>query len=174
MQHSERQVISYKAAHSGPGTTTASPRRQLAAFLARYEPKTAALAGATLAKLRAQLPGAHQLVYDNFNALVVGFCSSPRASTVICSMGVYPRWVNLYFFCGSDLPDPEHLLAGSGSMVRRIKVEDASRLDSAAVKAILADAVKLTDPPLDRTARATLVIRAVSKKQRSRRSPARP
>lgn len=150
---------------------TPSARQQLALFIARFDPKIAALTRATLARLRPLLPGAHQLVYDNFNALVVGFCSTPRASAVICSVGVYPRWLNLFFFAGSDLPDPDHLLQGSGSMVRRLKMIDASQLGQPAVKALIAQAVKLADPPLNRKGKGSLVIQAVSKKRRPRRAP---
>ena len=46
-----------------------SPEHQLAAFIGRYTPEIGTLAEAVLAKMRARLPGATQLVYDNYNAL---------------------------------------------------------------------------------------------------------
>ena len=146
-----------------------SPKRALAGFIARFDPKIASLARAVLASVRARLPGANELVYDNYNALVVGFCSTDRASSAICSVAVYPRWVNVFFFNGSDLPDPQNLLEGSGSVVRRIRVNDAALIDEPAVKALIGHAAKLADTPLDRKNRGRTIVRAVSKKHRLRR-----
>jgi hypothetical protein len=49
------------------------PPEQFAGLIAEYEPEIAALAEAALAALRARLPGAVEMVYDNYNALVIGF-----------------------------------------------------------------------------------------------------
>ena len=74
----------------------------------------AKLTKAVLAKLRPRFPGAVEMVYDKKNALVIGFCPDERASNVINSIAVYTKWINLYFFEGDALPDPEGLLQGSG------------------------------------------------------------
>ena len=46
---------------------------QLDSFLDRYTPEVAADARQALAFMRARLPTATQMVYDNYNALVIGF-----------------------------------------------------------------------------------------------------
>jgi hypothetical protein len=46
-----------------------APSKQLAAFLAKFDPKVEALARAALSKLRDRFLGAFELVYDNYNAL---------------------------------------------------------------------------------------------------------
>ena len=74
-----------------------APEIQLDAFLDKYTPAVATLARACLAKMRARLPGAVQLVYDNYNALAIGFGPSERASEAIFSIALYPRWVTLFF-----------------------------------------------------------------------------
>ena len=43
-----------------------TPARQLASFLKKYDPKIAAFARRVLAGLRQRLPGATELVYDNY------------------------------------------------------------------------------------------------------------
>ena len=86
----------------------------------------------------AAISGAVEMVYDKKNALVIGFCPDERASNVINSVAVYSKWINLYFFEGDALPDPEGLLQGSGSMVRHIRVTSADDLDRPAVKALMA------------------------------------
>ena len=86
----------------------------------------AAEARSALARLRRLVPGAVELVYDNYNALVVGFGPSERPSEAILSLVAYPKWVTLCFLQDApELPDPEGLLKGSGSSVRHISLESA-------------------------------------------------
>ena len=132
---------------------------QLAAIIDARPPAMATLTKAVLAKVRERMPGAIEMVYDKKNALVIGFCSAERASNVINSIAVYSKWINLYFFEGDTLPDPEGLLQGSGSMVRSIRVTDAAELDRPAVKALMAEARKCAEPPLDTKAKRKILLR---------------
>jgi hypothetical protein len=101
---------------------------------------------------------------------VIGFCPNERPSDVIFSIGLYTRWINLYFLQNAtDLPDPDRLLRGSGNMVRSIRLQAATDLDAPAVRALIAEALKRADPPLDPKARRRLIIRAMSAKRRPRR-----
>jgi hypothetical protein len=132
--------------------------KQLDAIIARRGPEMAKLTKAVLATLRPRFPGAVEMVYDKSNSLVIGFCPNERASDVINSIAVYRNWINLYFFEGDSLPDPEGLLRGTGSMVRNIRITSAADLDKPAVKALMAEALKRADPPLDKKAvRKTLL-----------------
>ena len=79
-----------------------------------------ALAKAVLKKMRARLPGAVELVYDNYNALVIGFGPNERASDAVFSIALYPKWINLFFLYGAMLEDPKEILRGSGKQVRRL------------------------------------------------------
>jgi hypothetical protein len=146
-----------------------TPQAQLDAFLDKYSPAVATLARACLAKMRARLPGAVQLVYDNYNALVIGFGPSERASEAVFSIALYPRWVTLFFLQGAGLPDPKHLLKGSGKIVRSIVLASATDLDSPAIQGLMATALKRAEPGIDPHALGSLVIRSVSAKQRPRR-----
>lgn len=96
-----------------------SPEKQLAGFIARFTPEIAAVAEAALVKMRACVPGAIELVYDNYNALAIGFGPTERASDAILSIALYPRCVYLFFLWGANLPDPQKLLKGSGKRARR-------------------------------------------------------
>ena len=133
--------------------------RELDAIIASRSPQMAKLTRAVLAKLRPRFPGAVELVYDKRNALVIGFCPDERASNVINSIGVYSKWINLYFFEGDTLPDPDGLLQGSGHTVRHIRIESAADLDRPAVKSLMAEALKRADPPLNPKAKRRVIIR---------------
>ena len=132
---------------------------QLNSIIDARPPAMAKLTRAVLARMRERLPGSVEMVYDKKNALVIGFCSAERASNVINSIAVYSKWVNLYFFEGDSLPDPEGLLQGTGSMVRSIRLTDAADLDRPAVKALIAEARKCAEPPLDPKARRKVLLK---------------
>jgi hypothetical protein len=144
--------------------------QQLAAFLAKFEPRVAAAARAALSRLRKRLPGAIELVYDNYNALAIGFGPSERASEAIFSIAVYPRWVSLFFLQGAKLPDPHKILSGNGSKVRHIVLAEPALLESPAVKKLMAVALASAKKPLDSRQRRRLIIKSVSAKQRPRRA----
>jgi hypothetical protein len=146
-----------------------TPKQELDGFLSNYSPDIASLARKILVKMRSRLPGALELVYDNYNALAIGFGPTERASDAIFSIAVFPRWVSLFFFQGAKLEDPEKLLKGSGKRARHIVLEDAATLDRPAVKVLMKRALTRAEKPLDRKARGRVVIKSVSSKQRPRR-----
>src|SRR5258708_26884240 len=94
---------------------------QFEGCLRKYQPGGAAEAKKSLAKLRKLIPNAIEMVYDNYNALLVGFCPGLRPSEAIISIAVMPEWVSLCFLQGAGLPDPEKRLAGSGNAARHIR-----------------------------------------------------
>jgi hypothetical protein len=145
-----------------------SPEQQLERFIDRYSPEIASLAREALAKLRERLPGAVQLVYDNFNALVIGFGPSQRASDAVLSVAMYPRWVNLCFLHGASLPDPQGILRGSGNQVRTIRLQSAGDIDSAPVRGLIAEA--LARSPINPKQPGVIVVRAVAAQRRARRA----
>ena len=146
-----------------------SPARQLNTFIGRFDPAIRKIVREARAKLRRRLPAAIELVYDNYNALAIGFASSERASDVIVSLAVYARGVNLYFIYGVALADPHHLLLGSGNQGRFVRLESADMLDRPEIDALVTAAIKEIDTALPRSGRGRLVIRSVSPKQRLRR-----
>jgi hypothetical protein len=153
---------------------TESAEQQLDRFLDAFSPEVAGLARKTLVKLRKRLTHAKELVYDNYNALAIGFAPTERSSEGIFSIAIYPRHINFFFLQGAKLPDPEGLLQGEGSVVRHIRLEDEKTLDRADVKAMMAKAMTMAEVPFDKKAEYNLIIKSVSAKQRPRRpSPVR-
>jgi hypothetical protein len=150
-------------------TKDPSPESRLAGFMAEYTPEIRAVAEQALAKMRARLPGAVELVYDNYNALVIGFGASERASEAIFSIVLYPRWVTLFFLQGAKLADPKKLLQGTGTKVRHIRLTSASDLDKRAVRDLMAGALKAAPKPLASGAPRRMVIKMALSKRRSRR-----
>ncbi|MEA3017591.1 MAG: hypothetical protein QOI38_2313 [Sphingomonadales bacterium] len=147
----------------------ADAQHQLDGFLAKFSPDVEALAHALLGKLRRRLPGATAMVYDNYNALAIGFGPSEKVSRAVLSLAVYPRWVNLFFLHAAGLSDPQGLLKGEGNKVRHIRLTSPEAIDEPGVEALIAQAVAGADPPFDPGAPERLLIKSVLAKQRPRR-----
>jgi hypothetical protein len=136
--------------------------------IAAYSPDVRAVAEGALAKLRARLPGATELVYDNY-ALTVAFTPSDRPSHAVVGITLYPRWVNLGFMEGALLDDPARVLVGSGSQFRHVRLAAAEDLDRPAIRALVDQAAANAEAPFDRNRRRRVDVRTVSPKRRPRR-----
>ncbi|MBI3403484.1 MAG: DUF1801 domain-containing protein [Acidobacteria bacterium] len=146
-----------------------TPAQHLKSAIAKYSPEVAAMGRAVLKKMRARIPGAVEMVYDNYNGLVVGFSPTERPSDAVFSVILFPRWVTLCFLYGAFLDDPEKILKGSGSRVRNVRLASADDLDQPALRALVDQAVADAEGPMNLKSQRRLVIRAVQKKQRPRR-----
>ena len=142
---------------------------QLDGFLVKYDPEIETLARDARKRMQLRLPGATELIYDNYNALAIGFGPSERASEAIFSVVLYPRWVSLFFLQAKGLSDSSGVLEGSGKVARHIVLQTADDIEQPAIEDLIAQALELAKVPLDPSARRRLVIKSVSAKQRPRR-----
>src|ERR1700720_1273097 len=142
---------------------------QLASFIDKFDPKHAALIRSVRKALRKRLPTANELVYDNYNFFVIGYCSTERPSDCVVSIAAGANGVGLSFYYGATLPDPRKLLLGSGSQNRFIRIESVATLTRPEVAELIAAAIAQAERPLPGSGRGKLVIRSISKKQKPRR-----
>lgn len=150
------------------------PKAQLEVFIVKFTPDVAAAARQALAKTRKLVPGAVELVYDNYNALAIGFGPTERASEAVLSIAVFPKWVTLCFIQnGPKIHDPKRLLRGSGNVVRHVRLQSPEDLDTPEIRALIQDALSRARVPIDPSGRRRLIIKSVSAKQRPRRPGAR-
>lgn len=119
--------------------------------------------------LRKRLPTANELVYDNYNFFVIGYCPTERPSDCIVSLAAAANGVGLSFYYGASLPDPHKVLLGSGSQNRFIRLESAATLADPWVEELIAAAIAQAETPLRASGKGKLVIRSISKKQKPRR-----
>jgi hypothetical protein len=147
----------------------ALPERQLASFVAKFTPQVARLIRATRRKMRALLPHAVELVYDNYNFFVIAYGPTERPSQAIFSLAAQAKGVRLYFAQGIGLPDPKGLLRGEGRAVRSIDLESAAVLERAEVGALADAALKRAKVAMFSIGARRVVIKSVPAKQRPRR-----
>jgi len=152
-----------------PDQSKASPAKQVAGFIAKFDPAVAKLVRSARSVLRKRYPTAIELVYDNYNALAIGYSPTERTSDVLFSLAVYPRWIDLYFMYGRSLPDPDRLLQGSGNQGAFVRLNDASALDRPEIKALMDAAIRKSDVPLRASGRGYTIVKSISAKQRPRR-----
>lgn len=157
---------------SAPRTTAATSEKQLDGFIAKFTPDHAALIRSTRKTLRKLMPTANELVYDNFNFFVIGYCSTERPSDCIVSIAAAANGVGLSFYYGAALPDPHKLLQGSGSQNRFIRIESPATLARPEVQALISAAIAEGETPLSCSGRGKLIIRSISAKQKPRRKAA--
>jgi len=146
-----------------------TPAVQLKGMLAKYMPAMSAQMKAAHATMRKLVPGAVEMVYDNWNGLVVGFGPTERASEAVLSLIVLPDHVTLCFLFGKKLPDPDKLLKGGGNRVRHFRLATVGDLNKRAIRKLITLAIAQADPPFDPGIRNKLVIKSISAKQRPRR-----
>jgi Domain of unknown function (DU1801) len=155
----------------GKPATAAAAEKQLQEFIGKFDKKSQAVIRAARAALRRRMPSANELVYDNYNFFVIGYCSTERPTDCVVSIAAGASGVGLSFYYGATLPDPHNVLLGSGVQNRFIRLPSADVLSRPEVEALIAAALLQAEPPMPASGKGKLIIRSISKKQRPRRKP---
>jgi hypothetical protein len=104
-------------------------------LLSRYPADVQALAAAARAALAKWLPKSEQMV-DN-SAPVIAFGYGPGYKGLVCALIMSKTGVKIGLGRGSELTDPEGLLAGSGKVHKHIQLHSPSDLRNPAVRALV-------------------------------------
>jgi hypothetical protein len=158
----------------GMNIRSEDPARQLAGFIAKFEPKLQTLIRSVRRRLRRKFPAAHELVYDNYNFFVIAYGPTERPSECTFSVAAAANGVGLCFLHGASLPDPKRILSGAGKQTRFLRLESAAVLDRPEVEALFKAALVAVKAPMPMTGRGKLIIRSISAKQRPRRRKPEP
>ena len=139
---------------------------QIDSYIDCYEPAIAKQFRAARAYLRKLFPRGYELVYDNYNALGIGYSYSDKSSGVVASVVAYPRWVSIFFFNGATLKDPDNLLRGSGKKIRHLVLQPNAAVGDRSVRTLLSQTVKATEFSFaDKAKRVTLIKAALTHKR---------
>jgi hypothetical protein len=84
-------------------------------------------------------PEANELIYDNYNALSLGWSVTDKVGHNICSIAIYRANQNVHFgfYWGNELSDPDKILLGKGVQYRYILVTDKKRFPKAYIKKLI-------------------------------------
>ena len=142
--------------------------KALKSFIAKFTPAVGKVIRECRSAVRARFPTANELVYDNYNFFVIGYCTTERPSDCVVSLAANAKGVGLSFYNGATLPDPHGVLEGSGKQNRFVRLEGAASLSRPEVQELLDAAEAQADPGFLKTGGGKLIIRSVSEKQRPR------
>jgi len=143
--------------------------KRLTSFIAKFTPAMGQLIRECRKVMRGRFPTANELVYDNYNFFVIGYCTTERPSDCVVSLAANAKGIGLHFYYGATLPDPQGVLEGSGNQNRFVRLDGASALSRPEVQALLQAAEAQAKPGFLKEGGGKLIIRSVSEKQRPRR-----
>jgi len=170
-----RKQLGTKPVRAQAAAAPASAESQIRSFIAKYSPAIATQLRAARRHMRALFPRGFELVYDNYNALAIGYGPSERAGQVILSIAGYPKWVTLFFLQGKSLADPHRLLSGAGSRVRSVRLDETATLDASRIAELVERALAPYRTALLAAPKLATIVKSVSAKQRERKpTPSAP
>ena len=87
-------------------------------------------------------PDSNELIYDNYNAVAVGWSPTDKVGHTFCSIAVGRTSKNIHFgfYWGNEISDPEKKLLGQGIQYRYILVKKMSEFPKTYIKKLLKDA----------------------------------
>jgi hypothetical protein len=147
------------------------PIPELLGFLSAYDQSIVELALAVRALMLEEAPSAIETIYDAYNAVALGYSFTGRLKDGFCHVAVYSGHVNVGFNRGTQLPDPQGVLEGSGKNVRHVRIERPDDLAKPWLRRYIRTAIEQLGGPLEPAVEGRSIVKAIYAKKRR---PARP
>jgi Domain of unknown function (DU1801) len=121
---------------------TKDPSADLIKFLRPFGSEATALVLGLRDFVWGNYPQSNELIYDNYNALALGWSLSERLGHTFCSIAVFRTNKNVHFgfYRGAELSDPKKLLLGKGNQYRYVLVKVKDKFPNAYIKQLLKQA----------------------------------
>jgi hypothetical protein len=120
-------------------------------------------------------PQANELIYDNYNALAIGWSPTDRVGHTFCSIAIGRTSNNVHFgfYWGSEISDPDKILLGEGNQYRYILVPDKTKFPKAYIKKLVKEAyanslAKVKDKK--QIVNGQTIVKSISAKKREKKS----
>ncbi|MBC7873129.1 MAG: hypothetical protein H7Y01_03980 [Ferruginibacter sp.] len=108
-------------------------------ILARYDEKIALLASQLRKFILDELKDIREIPDDSAN--IIGYGYGTGYKDMICTILLSKKGVKLGFYKGSELPDPNNILIGTGKIHRFAEIKSAPGIADPALKKMLIAAV---------------------------------
>lgn len=122
-------------------------------------------------------PQANELIYDNYNAVAVGWSPTSKVGHAFCSIAVFRTNHNVHFgfYWGSEIADPGKILLGEGKQYRYLLVDDEKEFPKAYMKRLVKEAyvnsmAKVKDPRQIRTGETMTKSISASKRTKGKKA----
>ena len=106
---------------------------QVAEWLRQLPPNDREIVDALRGMIAGIAPDAHEIIYHD----ALGYGPAASGFDRIFYISVFKDHINLGFFYGAGLPDPDALLTGSGKQMRHVKIRSAESMPRAAITQLL-------------------------------------
>ena len=104
-------------------------------FLSKHTPEVQALAQRTREIIHEANPEVVETVNPGRGNLAYG--SGSKMGEWYCYIAPFKSYMNLGFLRGTELPDPEGLLEGTGKLLRHVKIRSIEDVERPGVRALL-------------------------------------
>ena len=96
-----------------------------------------------------EAPNAEEILYSVYAQVIVFRLPGGRKRAAFCGVVAYSRHVNLMFYFGAHLPDPQGVLKGTGKQMRHIRFDSLDDLRHSYLRGYIRSAMELVDtsPP---------------------------
>src|SRR6266487_3111228 len=111
---------------------------QIHVYINSYSPELQAIIRTLREIATKSMPDAYEMIYHG----AIGYSLTTSPFDRICYIAPQKNYVNLGFFYGTHLPDPQHLLVGEGKRMRHIKVRSREDAGNPALEELLKEAWK--------------------------------
>lgn len=105
----------------------------------KASPEVQELARRAKALITKVMPNVVEVAWPTQNIIGYGV-GSKKMSEQFCYLALFKGRINLGFYYGADLPDPTHLLEGTGTVLRHVKILSPGQLDNPALAELVAKA----------------------------------
>jgi len=87
-------------------------------------------------------PTTNELIYDNYNAVAIGWSLTDKVGHSFCSIAVGRTSYNVHFgfYWGNEISDPDKILLGNGKQYRYILVKRREDFPEKYIKKLLSEA----------------------------------
>jgi len=110
-----------------------APPRELIRFLKRFDPAIRELALEARELVLRVLAPPNESILDVY-VLAMNYGFSERMKDQVVYVGVYAKHLNLGFYWGAQMDDPEGVLEGSGKQLRHIKIRSQADLGTPVIR----------------------------------------
>jgi hypothetical protein len=142
------------------------PNPEHLAFLKPYGAGVTDLVIAARRLVLEEAPEALELIYDAYSAVSAGYSFTGRTSDSFIYVAAYEKGVNIGFWAGALLPDPDGLLEGTAKQARHVKIRTASDVDRPGVLALIRSAIEIAERPEGTAPKPQSVVRAIYARKR--------
>lgn len=113
-------------------------------------------------------PSCNELIYDNYNAVAVGWSLTGKMSSTFCTISAWKDYAHFGFYNAKDLNDPEKRLTGT-NQYKHIKVAVKKDFPVTYIKKLLKEAYATTLAGLnseDLMLQGVTIVKSVSVKKK--------